>query len=301
MKTIYCPDIECESCEKLISKKLSKNDKIKKVEFSQDSIRVDGDVNSKDIIKEIETLGFRASENPFSRKTLGERIRHFKENKHLYKIERKAFFMFFKSLGLILILELLAYLGFFIQTPNFISKYGIWLIYLALSVASISTALWHFYSYKTNISCMMGMMIGMTVGMQTGMLIGAIIGATNGFFIGALVGMLVSVAVGIISGQCCGVMGVLEGMMAGVMGGTMGPMITVMMFSDGLNVFMPFYVIINILIMLGMIYMFFEESVEGKAAKIRKISPQIFYGLLIIITAVLIAIMTYGPKSPLLA
>lgn len=300
MKTIYCPDIECSSCEKLITKKLSKRSDVKEVQISEDNIRIDGDINSKEAIREIQTLGFRASEDPFSHKTLRERLRHIKENKQMYGIEKKAIGIFFKSIGFILLLEVLAYLGLFMQTPNFFAKYGIWFIYLALSIASISTALWHFYSYKTKITCMMGMMIGMTVGMQTGMLIGAILGATNGFFIGALVGMIISVTVGIIAGQCCGVMGVLEGMMAGVMGGTMGPMITVMMFANGINIFMPFYIIINMIIMMGMIYMFFEESIEGKIVQKRKINPQIFYGLIVITTTVLVAIIMYGPKSPLL-
>jgi hypothetical protein len=114
--------------------------------------------------------------------------------------------------------------------------------------------------------------------------------------------MLISVGLGALTGQCCGIMGVLEGMMAGVMGGTMGPMVTVMMFSDNLNVFMPFYVVINLIIMWGLVYMMYEEGVEGKqGVRTKDIDFFTFSSFVIVVAALIIITMVYGPKSPLVS
>ena len=141
-------------------------------------------------------------------------------------------------------------------------------------------------------------MIGMTVGMQTGMMIGAVLGATNGFFVGALAGMLLGVLVGAIMGNCCGVMGVMEGMMAGLMGGTMGPMISVMMVADNIHLFMPFYMIINIIILVGLWYMHHESAVY-KAPKLRRepIDFTTYASVSIVACTVLTFIILYAPKN----
>jgi hypothetical protein len=145
---------------------------------------------------------------------------------------------------------------------------------------------------------MHGMMIGMTIGMQTGMLLGAILGATNGFFVGATAGMVLGVTAGIIAGRCCGIMGTMEGMMAGVMGGTMGPMISVMMLSDHLQWFMPLYVIVNIVIVAGLVKMYLEGVVApAKQVHERPLDALTFISICVVVTALLVAIMVYGPKS----
>ncbi|MCA9477901.1 MAG: heavy-metal-associated domain-containing protein [Nanoarchaeota archaeon] len=295
---IYCPDIECDSCVKLISKKLEKTQEVKQYEITSETIKVQSDLDKKNLIKIINDLGFRASTQPFERKTFKERIKHFKENKKAYRMEIHAIKYFFSVLGILLLLQALAYLG--LNNHIDMSPYISWMIYSSIAIAVIATAMWHFFIYKIRVTCMVGMMIGMTIGMQTGMMIGAILGATNGFFIGALVGMLVSVAVGVITGQCCGVMGVMEGMMAGVMGGTMGPMISVMMMSDHIEWFMPPYMLINIIITALMIYMVYEESVEGKEVQTR--TPDFFYfiSLCVLASAAITAIMVFAPKNFLL-
>ncbi|MFH1408300.1 MAG: heavy-metal-associated domain-containing protein [Nanoarchaeota archaeon] len=303
--TIYVPDIECDSCNKLIRKKCRHLPGVVDLHFDADSVTISHDaehVSKQLLVESIRDLGFRASFEPIERITLGERWRHFKENKHKYAHETK---LFKYTLGIFLLLTLLeggAYFLFLQNMPDFLNNYGWWLFYLNISVATLGVGIWHVASYKAKITCMTGMMIGMTFGMQAGMMIGAVMGATNGFFIGAMAGMLLGVIVGSITGQCCGVMGIMEGMMAGLMGGTMGPMITVMMFSDHLLIFMPFYIILNLIILWGLAYMMYEEVVENKRGVKRTPADfSIVAAASIIITVILIGIMIWGPKSPLVS
>lgn len=305
MKTkIYCPDIECDSCIKILNKRINELQGVESFKINEDNIEIEFDeslIKEDNIIGMIINSGFRASKNPFERKTFKERLRHLKENKPKYLIEmlsiKYAFWIFLILIGF----EAIAYIGFLKNIPGFLNRYGLWILYSNLSIASIGGAIWHFYSYKTKITCMLGMMIGMTIGMQSGMMIGAILGATNGFFIGALIGMILAVLVGAITGRCCGVMGIMEGMMAGVMGGTMGPMISVMMLADNIHIFMPFYMVINIIITWGLIYLVYEEAIEGKSVEKRPIDFSYFASWCILIASALIILMIYGPKSPLVS
>ncbi|MFH1589216.1 MAG: hypothetical protein ABIB43_01475 [archaeon] len=297
---IYVPDIECDSCVKLITKKLSKNN-VQNFEVKEDSVIVTDQTNPKTVVNMINEMGYRASTEPFERKTLKERIRHYKENKHLYKVERTGIKHLLSVSVSLFALVLLAYFFIFRNIEGFAGNYGWWVFYLVISVISIGIATWHFTAYKAKITCMTGMMIGMTFGMQTGMMLGAVIGATNGFFWGAMVGMIVGTTIGVITGKGCGVMGVMEGAMAGIMGGTMGPMITVMMFSDHVLWFMPFYMLINIGIIIGLSYMLYEEVVEGKKVIIQPMDGVTLISLSIIVVAILLALMVYGPSSALIS
>ncbi|MFH1917464.1 MAG: cation transporter [Nanoarchaeota archaeon] len=298
---IYVPDITCESCVKLIDKKFKGVHGINHAKFTEEDVTIEHDeqVKPDQLVSAVKILGFRASLDPFERKTFKERRREFRENREKYGVERKAMQYSILAIGILFVLEALAYVGIFRNIPDFLPKYGWWIFYLTISVVAIGIAMWHILSYKAKITCMVGMMIGMTIGMQAGMMIGAIMGATNGFFIGSMSGMLIGVVVGALMGKCCGVMGIMEGMMAGLMGGTMGPMISVMMFNDHLLIFMPFYMAINLLIIVGLSYMFVQEVADGKEIKR---NPQNFPGFiaaLIIATTILIALMTYGPRSVL--
>ncbi|HLC57081.1 MAG TPA: heavy-metal-associated domain-containing protein [Candidatus Nanoarchaeia archaeon] len=297
--TIYTPDIECESCIKLISRKLKDNPSIESFQAKQDAIEVyhNETISQDALVKLIHQAGFRASLNPFERKTFSERIKDFNTNQHKYEIEAKGIAYAAGVFFILTIFELFAYYTFFSNIPDFLSTYAMWLFYLNISISSLGLAIWHINAYKAKITCMTGMMLGMTIGMQTGMMVGAIIGATNGFFIGALTGMLLGVITGSFVGKCCGIMGIMEGMMAGLMGGTMGPMITVMMLYDNIAIFMPFYILINVIIMLGLSYMLYEEVVEYKQIQ-KQPSAFISFALLsILIASLLIIIMVYAPKS----
>ncbi|RMF06106.1 hypothetical protein D6764_03050 [Candidatus Woesearchaeota archaeon] len=302
--TVYVPDMECDSCAKLISRKLKNMEALKNYEFGPDYVKLvhERDVNPDKFVKLIRSLGFRASRDPFERKTLKERVRHFKEKQEHYVLELKALEYFIYSFLLLSGLEILGYLALIHKTnPNFFADYGVWLVYFNLSIAANAAAVWHITAHKAKVTCMTGMMIGMTSGMQTGMMVGAVFGATNGFFVGSMVGMLLGSAVGAWMGKCCGIMGVMEGLMAGIMGGTMGPMITVMMMSDHVLVFMPFFIILNLAVIGGLVYMMLEEVGEGPGVEKRPADLAIFLSSVVLVSSVLILIMVYGPKSALLS
>ncbi|MEM3374310.1 MAG: hypothetical protein QXE31_03755 [Candidatus Woesearchaeota archaeon] len=288
---IYIPDIECESCVKVLEKAFS-NDK--NVKINNDHIEIDESEKPEKYIKKIKELGYRASLS-FERKTFSERFRDFIENKHKYFLEYKLI-KYFISLFFVLIFVNAVFV--FAFKLSFV-KYLQYFIYLNFSLAIISSVLWHFLSYKTKITCMTGMMIGMTFGMQSGMMIGYIFGITNGFFIGALVGMLIGFFVGFITGQCCGIMGALQGSMSGIMAGTMGAMISVMLLNDNLNIFSPIYFFLNGLIFLFLSYMIYEELAENKKYEINNIDFLTLASYSALFLILLLLIIYFGPKSVL--
>ncbi|USN45393.1 MAG: hypothetical protein H6502_05070 [Candidatus Woesearchaeota archaeon] len=300
---IFVPDAECDSCFRILEKRLGKLhglDGFKKG-TNEITLLTDDPAIVKQAIHLITAAGFRASLDPFNRMSIRHRIKEFFSNKSKYLLERRMFLYTLYAFILLTALEVIAYPGLLSKIPNFMGTYGWWLFYLNVSVATLGAALWHVAAHKTTTTCMVGMMIGMTIGMQTGMMIGAVIGATNGFFIGSMAGMFLGVIGGVITGKSCGLMGVMEGMMAGVMGGTMGAMISVMMFSDHLLWFMPFYMIFNIIILWGLTFMLFEEVVEEKEVMRRAVDAETFLALIVIIATILGAIMLYGPTSALIS
>lgn len=300
---VYIPDIECESCVKVLQKRFAKLEGLSEAKFSQDAVDVSYEENKLPLHKILQTIkdaGYRAATQPFEKKSFRERARSFKEKKAEYELEHK---LIPYTLGVFLLLtfiQVLAYVLYFKTFPAFLETFGWWFLYLNISIATLGTALWHYFSYKAKTTCMLGMMIGMTLGMQTGMMIGAIIGATNGLFLGAVIGLILAVLVGAITGKCCGIMGIMQGMMAGLMGGIMGPMTTLMLYSDHLLWFMPLYMLVNVLIIWGFSYMLYEEMVENK--EVQK-NPIALWKLLTYSTIFMILLslcIIYGIRSPLL-
>lgn len=300
MTDIYVPDIECDSCVKLISKRLHK-EKINNFKMTNECVQLENDDQTQKAIKIIKGLGYRAGTDPFERKTWNERVKHFKENKKQYAIEVLGLQNTIGVFIVLLAISAFSYIVLLKNVPNFLNNYGVWIFYLIITITSLGMGLWHFYAYRAKVTCMTGMMIGMTFGMQGGMMLGAIVGATNGFFMGAMAGMIIGTIIGIFTGKCCGVMGVMEGAMAGLMGGTMGPMITVMMFSDHVNIFMPFYMAINVFIMLGLSYMLYEEVVEGQVVKRRPLDFTTLAAASILALILIGALMIFGPSSALIS
>lgn len=299
---IYVPDIECDSCVKIITKTLNKKENINKFSVTKTDVEVDFNENKitlDEIKKIINQKGYRTFDELYRRKTIRERLKEFKKNKKKYVLEYKMLRYITYTFLIFILLEI----GFiFLQdkysNPLFFERYAIWLFYLTVAVVSVAGVIWHYRSYKTTFTCMLGMMIGMTIGMQSGMMIGAIIGATNGFFWGALIGMLLASTVGIMTGVCCGIMGVMEGVMAGIMGGTMGAMITVMMFTEHIYWFMPFYMGLNLIALFGMVFMIFEEVVEDNENIItRKISFTRFFTVTLIVLIGLTTVIVLAPPS----
>ncbi len=201
----------------------------------------------------------------------------------------------------LILLEAIAYVGFLGNIPGFFAKYAWWIFYLDISVASLGISIYYMMSHKAKAPCMTGMMLGMSVGMQTGMMLGAVIGATNGFFTGSMVGMILGSIGGVLAGFVSkSTMSWLQGLMAGIMGGTMGPMITVMMFTDHILIFMPFYIILNLIVLYGFMKMYHEELVVDNKEMVHKnIDFTTFASACIIVTFVLLMIMIYGPKFAL--
>ena len=301
MKTkIYSPDIECDSCTKILKNAFEKMQGIQKYEVAKNHIEVEYDeslIQPQNIIEVIKEKGYKASFDIYTKKSIKERAKEFVLNKEKYKIE----YLMLKNIAMtfigLLILDALLIYFKSVSDPLFFGKYVWWLFYLTISVVAIMGAIWHFKAYKTQYTCMVGMMVGMTIGMQTGFMIGAVIGATNGFFIGAIVAMILGCIVGAYCGSSCGIMGIMEGLMAGLMGGTMGPMITVMMFNEKIFWFMPIYMAINIIILIGLIYMIFEEVVEDREVAAKPMSLNAFFYICLAALAALSAIMIYAKPS----
>ena len=293
--TIYCPDIECESCVRVIQEVVEKLP-IEDYSFSKDTVVIDYDakkITPDSILVAIRATGFRAGTSPFPRRTFSERFRDFTSNKKKYYQEYKILKYSLVSLIFVVILQVLLYF----MLSSF-SNYGWWIFYANISAISIIAAVMHIKSYRYTVTHMVGMMIGMTFGMQTGMMIGTIIGATNGMFIGSMTGMLLGVLVGGYNGKCCGVMGVMEGMMSGVMGGTMGGMLGVMMNVDHIMWFMPIFTLINIAILIGLSYMLFEEAIENNNTVVRiDLSFMKFFFISLIAVVLLSLLIIYGPKT----
>lgn len=200
----------------------------------------------------------------------------------------------------LLIVQFLLYRQFFMSTPGFLQRYGWWLLYLDISVVAVFAVLAYLRTYHLRTSHMMSMMIGMVVGMQSGTMLGSVMGATNGLFVGSMVGMLSGGVFGIYIGcRCASTMAVVQGLMSGGMAGTMGAMLIAMMLRDHVLVFMPFFTLVNLLILIGFTFLFHEHSVITGECPARNTPPS--FPLLILYTFLtttfLAWLMLYGPKS----
>ncbi len=293
--TIYSPDISCESCVTVLERVFAKLQGIESHAISKKNISVTYDqslITSAQILDAVRAKGYRASLQPSTRKAFGTRVKDFCSNTKKYAVEHTLL----RYIVVVFVLFLLV--DFLLIYYTGATQYAWWLVYLSVSVVALAGAVLHFKAYTAHYTCMVGMMIGMTVGMQTGMLIGAVLGVTNGFFTGALVGMLLASAVGAYCGSCCGVMGIMEGVMAGIMGGTMGAMITVMMVNNNLLYFMPPFVVLNLVVLVGLSYMIFEEVVEDNAQVVAR-APTFtqFFTVCALVFLALVVIMLYTPAS----
>ncbi|MBI5073174.1 heavy metal translocating P-type ATPase [Candidatus Woesearchaeota archaeon] len=302
-KTIYCPDITCESCVKVLTKQFQNRKGVQSFFIGNSAIDVDYNpeiIKEEDLLKLIHEKGYRASFSVFGRASFSERAKDFMTNKEKYALEYKMLTYAAASFLLLFAPQFLIWHIFFNHDPATLTKYIWWVFYLNLSVVTIGAAIWHYHAYKAQITHMIGMMVGMTIGMVSGLLVGTLVGATNGMFMGTLVGLLFGVTIGALNGKCCGIMGIMEGMMAGVMGGTMGPMISLMMKYDYLLLFMPLFMLVNMIILWGLSYMLYEEVIEENPNVERKpLDFFTFFSFCFLATIILLAIMIFGYKSPL--
>ena len=77
---IYCPDIECDSCVKVLSKVFSRLQGIESYDVQKTYIGVSFDeslISVANIIQAIKDKGYRASLEPYSRKRIRDRTKEF--------------------------------------------------------------------------------------------------------------------------------------------------------------------------------------------------------------------------------
>jgi hypothetical protein len=201
--------------------------------------------------------------------------------------------IFYSLITSFTVLGLLYYLKFrFIE--NFMTTYGYFLFFAALSYSLIIPAVRQVRAYK-EFTCMTGMMVGMTIGMIAGFLPGFFLGSTNGMFVGSVFGMAVGITMGIWNGKCCGIMGVMEGMMAGFMGGLMGGMTALMLLNDHLIASMIIVFSISAVILFSLNYLIFKEmKLEERKLREDHFWTFILSFILIILT---IVVMIVGPRG----
>jgi len=177
---------------------------------------------------------------------------------------------------------------------NFLPKYSLALILIAISYALILTTIRQVSAYK-EMACMSGMMVGMTTGMIAGFLPGFYLASTNGMFVGSIFGMFSGISLGIWSGRCCGIMGIIEGIMAGFMGGLMGAMTAFMLLNDHLKITSVLVLAVSSVIIIGLNYMIYKEMRETE----RQMKED--YSVIFILTFLLMIITTwlmiFGPRS----
>lgn len=196
------------------------------------------------------------------------------------------------SFGILVVLYFLGLRSF----GNFIPKYGFYLFFAILSYSLILPSVKYVRAYK-EFACMSGMMIGMTIGMISGFLSGFYVGSTNGMFVGSIFGMIIGISLGVWNGKCCGIMGAMEGMMAGFMGGLMGAMTAIMMFNENLKAAGVIMFIISGSILFGLNYMIYKETREME--RVHKDDEFFTVFLSLVLTAVTLWIMVFGPRSSL--
>ncbi len=188
---------------------------------------------------------------------------------------------------------------YFIQFRNidgFLSKYGFFLFFSALSYALIVPTIRQVRAYK-EMACMSGMMVGMTTGMIAGFLPGFYVASTNGMFIGGFFGVAIGIGLGIWNGKCCGVMGVMEGIMAGFMGGLMGAMTAFMLLNDHLKATAIIVFAISAVMVVGLNYMIYKEMKENERE--RKEDHLLTFFITFILIAITTWIIVFGPRSGL--
>lgn len=289
--TMYCPDIECGSCVKVIDKELKKLSGINSYSITNSKIDIDYDDSlcKPSMIKQvIMQKGYRISDTYQPKSKIKERVKEFIKDKTKYQFEYK-FLKYVIATFLILVIAegIYAYIRSS-SIPGYFNNTFMWLFYLTLIIVSIGGALWHFKSHKTKVTCMVGMMIGMTLGMQSGMMLAPILAKTVGFSPSAAISMVLASIVGYNAGKCCGIMGAMEGIMAGIMGGLMGAMVGAMMMNN-LVWFMPIYMVLNLIVLGGFVYMVFEEVVEGKETVTKQ---PISYWKFLLYNAIILIILT---------
>ncbi len=114
---------------------------------------------------------------------------------------------------------------------------------------------YYVFQRRKNLDEMHGMMVGMTFGMMAGLVSATLYLLPTGDFLwGTIIGSVIGLVFGIPLGRLGGHMGLMEGVMAGPMGGMMGAMLGQMMRPFNIEIFMPFFMFLFLITMLGICY-----------------------------------------------
>ena len=153
-------------------------------------------------------------------------------------------------------------------------NYSYFIIYLLALELLIIVAIYA-YKHRHIMDEMHGMMVGMTLGMFSGLVTATLyLIPTGNFLNGVIIGSLVGLAFGISLGKLGGHLGIMEGVMAGPMGGMMGAMLGQMIRPFSIEVFVPFFMFILLVTMIGITY-----AINCKANLVNKPDEVVDYRL----------------------
>ncbi|MEM4261501.1 MAG: heavy-metal-associated domain-containing protein [Candidatus Diapherotrites archaeon] len=284
--------LSCGSCERLIQRVVSANGGVVK------DIDVDAGVVLVDYDGPIDRIKSVLAEQGFvevvGKSDRGDFVRFFNYVSGVV-FSRRGFEVESLLLNYSLVSSFVVFfISLFLYFVAFSSFHVLFLSFLI--VLPLSFSFFHVKFYRRRLSCQLGMMVGMVSGMISGFLVGAFIGASNGMFFGSLLGVLAGVLIGLELGRCCGVMGVIEGLMAGIMSGVMGAMTSVMLYYEGLVVFLYFIFGLCILVLGFLSYMLYREAGSGNVSDF-KVSVFEFVFVVVLFFVFLVSFALFGPKS----
>ncbi len=128
-------------------------------------------------------------------------------------------------------------------------------IIFSLSMAIILAVAYYIYNLRKNLDEMHGMMVGMTFGMLAGLLAATLyLIPTGNFLNGLIAGSVVGLLFGLPLGKLGGHLGIMEGVIAGPMGGMMGAMLGQMIRPFNIELFIPFFMFILLITLIGLSY-----------------------------------------------
>lgn len=127
-------------------------------------------------------------------------------------------------------------------------------IYVLSFLVLLGTA-YYVYLRRKSIDEMHSMMVGMTFGMLSGLLTATLfLIPTGNFLLGVVIGTFAGLLFGIPFGKLGGHLGIMEGIIAGPMGGMMGAMLGQMVRPFNIDVFIPFFMFIFLITIVGISY-----------------------------------------------
>ena len=130
-----------------------------------------------------------------------------------------------------------------------------YLLMFALALAVLLGNAAYIWTQRKQVDEMHGMMTGMTLGMLAGLFTATLyLIPTGDFLTGVIIGSITGLVFGIPFGRLGGHLGVMEGVVAGPMGGMMGAMLGQMVRPFNIEIFMPFFMAVVLVTLLGLSY-----------------------------------------------